>query len=253
MAYCVFLCEGNGVPNKVQIIALAALPLVAIAQSPIDTNRPGFTSSPNTVAAGLWQLETGIDYTRGNSSNRTWSLPAGELRMGISERLEGFVSGFNWTRQESDKGDQEGIKDINAGLKWNLTGADENFSTALMGQFSIPVGDSAFSSDRWDPTAAFIWAGNRGSALSGTVKISKFKSGYQLDNGLKWASSAGEFGTVFVEWEANFPEEENETHWMNFGYQLLSGDHMQFDLNGGLGLNSHSDDYRLGVGFSYGF
>lgn len=239
--------------KKIQTIALATLPLTTMAQSPIDTNRPGFTSSPNTVAPGQWQLETGIDYTRGSDSNRTWSLPAGEIRLGISEHLEGFVNGFNWTRQESDKGDQEGIKDVSAGVKWNLTGTEAVFSTALLGEFSVPVGDSAFSSERWDPTVGFIWAGNRGLALSGTIKVSKFKSGYQLDNGLKWAFAAGESGTVFIEWEANLPEGGDETHWMNFGYQLLSSHHMQFDLNGGVGLNSRSDDYRVGVGFSYVF
>ena len=69
----------------------------------------------------------------------------------------------------------------------------------------------------------------------------------------KWAAAAGDSGTVFVEWEANLPEEGDDTHWMNFGYQLLQRGHIQFDLNGGLGLNSDADDYRLGIGFSYSF
>jgi hypothetical protein len=250
--YCAFP-EDFAVKNRMLGIAIAALPIAAVAQSPIDTNRPGFTSSPNVVAPGRWQLETGIDYTRGSGSSRTWSLPAAEIRIGIDDGLEAFVSGINWTRQEGDKADQEGFKDINTGLKWNLSGGDGAFSTALLGQFSIPVGDNALTSDRWDPTAAFIWAGNRDLALSGTVKLSKFKSGYQLDNGLKWAFSAGNSGTVFVEWEANLPEGGDDTHWMNFGYQLLSGANSQLDINGGLGLNNDSDDYRVGLGFSHQF
>ena len=199
--------------NRMLGIAIAALPIAALAQSSIDTNRPGFTSSPNVVAPGQWQLETGIDYVRGSGSNRTWSLPAAEIRFGVVDGFEAFVSGINWTRQESDKDDQEGFKDISTGVKWNLSGGDGAFSTALLGQFSVPVGDNALTSDRWDPTAAFIWAGNRSLALSGTVKVSKFKS----------------------------------------GYQLLSGAKTQLDLNGGLGLNNDSDDYRVGGGFSHHF
>jgi hypothetical protein len=249
----VHFLEKNSVLKKIQVLALAWLPLATMAQSPIDTNRPGFTSSPNTVARGQWQLETGIDYNRGSGSSKTWSLPAAEIRLGIGDRLEGFVNGINWTQSESNQADQEGFKDIGAGLKWNLTGNEAAFSTALLGQFSVPVGDSNLTSDRWDPTVGFIWAANRGLALSGAIKTSKLKSGYQVDNGLKWAAAAGDSGTVFVEWEANLPEEGDDTHWMNFGYQLLHRGHIQFDFNGGLGLNSDNDDYRLGVGFSYSF
>jgi hypothetical protein len=176
-----------------------------------------------------------------------------EICIGIGDGLEAFVSGINWTWQEHNKAEQEGFKDINAGLKWNLSRRDGAFSTALLGPFSIPVGDNALTGDRWDPTAAFIWAGNRDLALSGTVKVSKFKSGCQLGNGLKWAFPAGNSGTFFVEWEANLPEGGDDAHWMNFGDQLLSGANSQLDINGGLGLNNDSDDYRAGLGFSHRF
>lgn len=90
-------------------------------------------------------------------------------------------------------------------------------------------------------------------AFAGTVKISKFKSGYQLDNGLKWVLPLGDSVTTFVEWEANLPEEGNDTHWMNLGCQLLTRGDTQLDVNAGVGLNDAADDYRLGIGFSHRF
>ena len=85
------------------------------------------------------------------------------------------------------------------------------------------------------------------------VKISNFKAGYQLDNGLKWAIPIGDSVTTFVEWEVNMPENGDNTHWMNLGCQLLRGSDTQLDINAGVGLTSMTDDYRLGVGFSHRF
>jgi hypothetical protein len=233
-------------------LALIALPSVSLAQA-IDTNRPGFTSSPAVVARGQWQMETGLDYSRGSDSSRTWSLPVAEFRVGLTDRLEFFLNGISWTWQDSDQADHNGFKDMGAGIKFSLSGDDSLFSTALLGQLSVPVGDSNFTSDRWDPTVAFIWASNSDVPISGTVKISKFKSGYQLDNGLKWAFPIGGSVTTFIEWEANVPESGGNTHWMNLGYQLLRSSDTQLDINAGVGLTSLTDDYRLGVGFSHRF
>jgi hypothetical protein len=198
-------------------------------------------------------METGLDYVRGSGSTRTWSLPVAEFRVGVADRLELFVNGISWTWQDSGHADHNGLKDMGAGLKLNLSGGDSHFSTALLGQVSVPVGDDHFTSDRWDPTIAFIWANNSGLPLSGMVKVSKFKSGYQLDNGLKWVFQPGESVTTFLEWEANAPENGDDTHWMNLGCQLLRSSETQLDINAGVGLNSATDDYRLGVGFSHRF
>jgi len=233
-------------------LALIALPSVTFAQA-IDTNRPGFTSSSTVVARGQWQIETGLDYTRGTDSSRTWSLPVAEFRVGVANRLEFFLNGISWTWQDTGQADHNGHKDMGAGLKFSLTGGDSLFSTALLGQLSVPVGDKNFTSDRWDPTVAFIWASNSDVAVSGMVKISNFKSGYQLDNGLKWAMLIGDSVTTFIEWEANVPESGDNTHWMNLGCQLLKNSNTQLDINAGIGLTSMSDDYRLGVGFSHRF
>ena len=121
---------------------------------------------------------------------------------------------------------------------------------ALLFQMSVPTGDSDFSSDRWDPSLAFIWAYGGDFSIAGTVKVSDFKGGYQLDNGLKVPFSWGDTHSGFIEWEVNMPQGGGNTHWLNGGYLWLVEDHIQLDFNAGLGLNDRAADYRLGVGFS---
>jgi hypothetical protein len=65
-------------------VAVIAAPSLVAAQ-PIDTNRPGFSYSPNVVAPGQWQLETGISYTRADSDTHSTSLPLAELRVGVAD------------------------------------------------------------------------------------------------------------------------------------------------------------------------
>ncbi len=229
-----------------------ALPNLAAAQS-IDTNRPGFSFSPGVVGLGQWQLETGINYTRSDDDTRTISLPAAEIRIGVADQLEVFVSSLSWSETKSSINESSGLVDMAVGAKVNVSNAEAKTQMALLFQLSVPLGDDSFSSDRWDPSLAFIWAHKGDIAIAGTVKVSKFQSGYQLDNGLKVPFSWGDVHSGFVEWEASLPEDGGTTHWLNGGYQWLPSDRNQLDFNAGLGLNDRAGDYRLGVGFSIRF
>lgn len=236
------------------IIGMASILLAnVVAAQAIDTNRPGFTFSPNTVAKGTWQLETGLDYTRNSSSSEATSLPAAEVRWGVAEQIEVFASGINWTENRNDGNKSSGFGDVNVGTKLAISDPNAVTRLAFLFQLSVPVGEDGFTSDRWDPTAAFIWSSPAGLPISGTVKVSKFRSGYQLDNGLKASFSLAERHHLFAEWEANVPEEGGNTHWLNGGYQFVLAEQMQLDANLGLGLNDRTGDYRLGIGFSYRF
>ncbi len=231
---------------------LLLLPGVLQAQA-IDTNRPGFSFSPNTVANGVWQLETGLDYTKSSSSSKSTSLPVAEVRWGVASQIEVFASGISWTENEVNDRSRSGFTDLNIGTKLAVTEQDARTKMAFLFQLSVPVGEDGFSSDRWDPTAAFIWSHEGALPIAGTVKVSRFRSGFQLDNGLKLPFSINDRHSLFAEWEANLPEDGGSTHWLNGGYQFLNSDQMQLDLNAGLGLYDRAGDYRLGVGFSYRF
>jgi hypothetical protein len=231
------------------VVNVFVLPNVVAGQT-IDTNRPGFSFSPNVVGPGQLQLETGITYIRFDDDIRITSLPLAEIRIGVADQLEVFVSSLSWSEASSANNEASGLVDMVLGTKVNINSAADKTRMAFLFQLSVPTGDDIFSSDRWDPSVAFVWAHNGDLAIAGTVKVSEFRSGYQLDNGLKMPFSWGDAHSGFVEWEMNLPEDGGSSHWLNGGYQWLIDDRMQLDFNAGLGLNDRAGDYRLGVGFS---
>ena len=80
-------------------IALAA-PLHAAANEPINAERPGFSSSPFTLAPSTLQIESGYQYTReaGSSDFDAHTLPLLLIRAGLIERVEIQLSwaGYSW-------------------------------------------------------------------------------------------------------------------------------------------------------------
>ncbi|MDH3418927.1 MAG: transporter [Gammaproteobacteria bacterium] len=221
---------------------------VASAQT-IDANRPGFSFTTGTVPDGRWQLETGIAYARPGSNSRTTSLPFAELRYGVADDMELFVSSLNWARSESGSRDSSGLLDANIGIKI-AAGGGERLRSAVLFQLSVPIGDSDFSSDDWDPGIAYVWAYDGRIPLVGTVMVRDSGDRYQLDNGLQLPYSINDRQTVFVEWEANLPEGGNDAHWLNGGLMWLLDDRRQIDFEAGAGLNDAAGDYRLSAGFS---
>jgi hypothetical protein len=243
------LQPARGAPG---LLLLFIMPALVNAQA-IDTNRPGFSFSPNVVARGQWQLETGVAYDRPGDSTQSWSLPLAEFRLGVSSGIEVFVSSISWTDAESNGNTTSGLVDAVVGTKIALGDTMGRTSMAVLFQVSVPVGDSDLTSDNWDPSAGFIWAHDGTLPLAGTVKVTRFDDFYQLDNGLKMPFAISDGHSAFVEWEANLPEGRDDSHWLNGGYQWLLQETLQLDLNAGVGLNSTAGDYRLGAGFSMRF
>jgi hypothetical protein len=236
--------------HRFWLIAVLITASGVVAGQVVDTNRPGFSFSPNTVGHNEWQVETGLSYSRDNDDSRTTSLPWAEIRFGMGEQFEIFISSLTWSETESSGGDFSGTGDITLGTKFKVSDAAATTQMALLFQFSAPTGDRDYTSDRWDPSIAFIWAHSGTLPIAGTVKISKFGNGFQLDNGLKLPFSFSDSHSAFLEWEANMPEGGGDAHWLNGGFQWLLNDHTQIDVNAGLGLNDRAADYRLGFGFS---
>ena len=237
-----------------RLLALLCLstPASSLAQA-IDTNRPGFSFSPNVVPVGQWQLETGIAWDRPNSDTDIVSLPLAELRYGMADGFELFISSVSWSDADTGTGSANGLLDMVVGTKLSLGDNGGPTTIAVLFQVSVPTGSSDFTSDRWDPSAAFVWSYAGKIPLAGTVKVSRFADGVQLDNGLKLPFAIGADQSAFVEWEANLPEGGGSTHWLNGGYQFLLTEDLQWDLNAGIGLNNRAGDYRLGLGLSIRF
>lgn len=224
---------------------------IASAQT-IDANRPGFSFTTGTVPDGRWQLETGVAYARPGSNSRTTALPFAEIRYGVADDMEIFVSSLNWANSEVGNRDTSGLLDANVGIKI-AAGGGERLRSAVLFQLSVPIGDNDFSSDEWDPGIAYVWAYDGRVPLVGTVMVRDTGDRYQLDNGLQLPYSLNDRQTVFVEWEANLPEGGNDAHWLNGGLMWLLDDRRQIDFEAGVGLNDTAGDYRLSAGFSIFF
>lgn len=222
------------------IVALTAISAAfPLAAQTIDTNRPGFSFAPTVVPTNRLQLEAGMGYDRDSDSI---AVPQAELRYGAADAIELFVSSLNW-----DDGERA---DMTIGSKIAIGGLPDTTQMAALLQVSVPTGNSANSSDRWDPGAALIWAHAGMLSLAGTAKITQFDDGFQIDNGLKLILPSTGRKTVFIEWELNWPEGDDPAHWLNGGYQWLLNAHFQLDANIGFGLNSAAGDYRFGIGLA---
>jgi hypothetical protein len=138
---------------------------------PVDTNRPGFSFSPNVVGTGVWQLETGVDYSRSEGGSRTLELPNAELRYGIDERVEVFVAGINWVDADLGGSSVSGFSDLQIGTKIGLVDANSPTRLAMLFLVSAPTGDNALTSDSWDPKLGMVWSTAGKLPLAGTVTV----------------------------------------------------------------------------------
>ncbi len=243
---------------RIVLVSIAiATPLLLYAPmtpaGPVDTNRPGFSFSPNVVGTGVWQLETGVDYSRSEGGLRTLELPNAELRYGIDDRVEVFVAGLNWIDADLGASSASGFSDLQIGTKIGLVDANSPTRLAMLFLVSAPTGDDAFTSDSWDPKLGLVWSTAGKLPLAGTVTVTEQDGKLRLDNGLKLPFTLNERQSMFVEWEANVPESGSTTHFLNSGFQWLLDDATQLDAGLDLGLDKLGDDYRFGVGFSRRF
>jgi hypothetical protein len=233
--------------------AIAAALVNVVNAEPIDTNRPGFSFTPGVVGKDVWQLETSLGYSRGDNGARSLSLPNAELRYGIGDDVELFISGISWTDAESGGSSTSGFGDMSVGTKIAMGGAGSPTRMALLFLVSVPTGKDGLSSDSWDPALGFVWSTSGKLPLAGTAKVTERDGRLQFDNGLKLPFTLNDRQSVFVEWEANVPESGSSTHWLNSGFQWLLSDEIQVDLGLDLSVSEFGDDYRFAAGFSRRF
>ena len=228
------------------------LPGLTCAQA-IDTNRPGFSYATTTVAPGNWQFESGLAWNEPGDDDESWALPSLELRVGLADSLEVYLSNLSWQNASAPGNDVHGWLDPIVGVKLRLDDGDRIWGAALLAQVSVPLGENAFSTDRWDPAVAFAWSLGTAIPLAGSARVTWLDDEVLFDNGLKLPWSLGDRQVIFAEWEANVREDSDDAHWLNAGYQFLIDAERQLDLNAGWGLNDDAGDFRVGAGFSMRF
>lgn len=223
----------------------------AMAQS-ISAERPGFSSSPLTLAARTLQLEGGYEYRDGGRSE-AHTLPLGLLRYGLLERLELQLSWAGYSRIDVPGADVEGVTDAGLGFKWQATGADAPVPIGIFAGLSLPVGDSELSSDEVDPVLGLFWTRSTAVDLFGTVLISESDNDTVLTNAVGAAFSFDDRRGGYLEYFGSFSDGGGPEHVLNGGLTWLMAVDLQLDVNAGVGLNGRAPDYFVGAGVAYRF
>ncbi len=268
------------VPGLVLAASFILLPASGHAQEvpglvpDLVTDRPDQTESSVVVPPGSVQVEAGWTYTRDDEDGarlETHEAPGTLVRIGLVEKVElrvgwtGFVDAE--VRTPRFQAGVDGVGDADLGVKVHL--ASERGSrpeTALLVSTSVPVGDDAFTSDRFDPAFRLAFS----HTLSERVGL-----GYNVGLGFESAPGAsGELDTLstafytvalgfglsekwgaFVELFGDLPASApgDPAHSFDGGFTYLVRDTLQLDVAGGVGLSDEADDWFVGIGVSARF
>jgi len=222
---------------------------------PISAERPGFSSSPLTLARSTWQLEVGYQFTRDRDGVDIddHTLPLMLLRIGLADRLEMQVNwaGVSWTDLNGRTID--GANDASIGVKWQLTDRDVSTPIGVFAGLSLPVGADEFTSDDVDPAFGLFWSHSGVADFFGTVLISHSDDDTVVDNAVGVSFSLDSTKGAYIEYVGSFAEGNGPEHTVNGGMTFLANENLQLDLQGGLGLNDRAADFFVGFGLAHRF
>jgi len=264
---------------KLRLLA-AAIILLALAaplgaqdlsglKEPISPDRPNFTNSPDTVAPGHLQVESGYTFTR-KGSLKDSSLGELLLRYGLDERCEARlgVGSYHWT-DTGVSGERRisGFQDPYVEVKVRLNEAEAEHrapgvpAMGLLVQTTIPVGAHALTSDAWQPRAALAlyWELTKSLSLGSNLGCA-----YLADSGERFTQcfaslSAGvqmnDKVNAFFE-GFTFSKESargSSTQYLDTGLAYSISNDLQLDIRVGAGLNSPHPNWFTGLGGSIRF
>lgn len=156
--------------NFIKTIVVSLLPLLVTlsvyAEDQIQTDRPDFVESSNTVGKGRFQIETSIGYERDRNaeeSSRTFSLPT-LLRLGLSDDWElrfesdSFLKQNVHDRVTGDRNSNSDWADYSLGLKWHQQDGDDKGSPSVGWLFHVdmPGGTNSFVSNKFRPSVRMV-------------------------------------------------------------------------------------------------
>lgn len=253
---------------------LMALPVPSFAEESIQTDRPDFVESSNTVGKGVFQIETSFSSSWDKSHDvrsRESSTPT-LFRYGIAENWE--------VRLETDGRMHEVIRDHAAhdtthasdyadyslGVKWHQQDGDEHAMTPSVGwlfHLDMEGGSGAFRSHKLRPSlrgvAEWELPDDYSFGIMGGLTYGANDAGDRY-----WAPILGVVaGKSFTEKLRGFIELAGEEIrrdqdggpqvGLNVGTAYLLTPDVQIDTIVSRGLNEFTADYSLGFGLSMRF
>lgn len=257
---------------KIQItFILFAFFLVSNAQkksnlSPINTDRPDQTESPQLMPKGFFQVETGFVYSETENKvfqEKNTSFNATLLRYGLLENLE---LRLEFELSETKKSFKNGMSTITrSGMKPMFTGIKIGI---IKEKGWIPeIGFLGGIQLTFVATEAYKTPGTGGDILLAFSHTLNEKWGFSYNIGSVWNgenpyvsyvySGVLDYAfsqklTGFVEVYGDFPEHSESGHSFDGGITYLLTENIQLDLAGGTGLTSEKE-FFIGVGISARF
>ena len=235
------------------VLLEAKLPL-----PPINTDRPTFTPSVQTIPEGSLQIENGITWNR-NSNGNTVVYPETELRLGLTpeNELQVFVPSAATIFQHPNQ-PYTGIGDGRIGFKHAFTNPmPYSLKASINGLLSIPMGNSVVSSAGVDPSLGVILAREFTPRFTMThqtafgLDTSQTKGKFSINPSLVAAYAITPQLSGFCEYAAFIPIGNTTSHIVDAGVQYIFKQHHAVDARTGVGLFSGEGGAFAGVGYSY--
>lgn len=238
---------------------------------PLVTDRPDVAESPEAVAPGRLQVETGALVTRdeaGGAQRWTFEAPT-KIRVGVASfgqgGLELHIEGSPYQVNEIEIGALElttdGVPDPEVGGKVQFNeGAGAVPTLGLLVALALPIGTDEVSEDRWglSPTLAAGWAlGEHWSVGLNTGTTTDLDEG---DTSLRYALALGRdlgpwlpdlslYGELFG--EVAFADEDEAALGADAGLAYLVTEDVQLDAALFVGLTDAADDWAATLGLSF--
>ena len=235
------------------IPALAA----AIQDTPIATDRPGFSDGSNVVGKGISQAEFGFFRTQVGGS-AFWSAGDLLLRYGVSDDLELRLIGLSYGFAT---GGTDDWLDPSVGFKYRFQrGGDGRPELTFVGQTTIPVGTSPLRSNSVNPTAKLAWTMPYGpGTVGGNLVFARFgSSGARFNQAALSLFYGQSLSPRFAITGEAWVVDRIGPGLDGAGYGSLAGTYLldlntQIDLRIGSGFNESRDGWFLQGGLSVRF
>ncbi|GJQ30575.1 MAG: hypothetical protein HBSAPP03_24590 [Phycisphaerae bacterium] len=227
----------------------------ALPPDPLVSDRPDFTESTGTIAAGRVQIEGGLTAAWGDHA-RTIAGPELLVRLGLGDRLELRLAPPGLAHD----GDDTGWTDANVGFKLRLsTDGPRGLAWSMIGQLAIPSGDATFGAESPEPEIKVLWsfdlndrvslAGNVNCAARSDTDGGLFvEPSVSLSLGVAISDRLG----VFAEGFAFYPIGGGEAAawYLNAGATYALTPDLQLDARIGTGLGGPADELFAGLGIA---
>ena len=223
--------------------ACAALLGSACAQDALTSDRPGFSTSPSTVAQGRLLIEAGLDLAEGG----TFTAPLALVRYGVGPDTEVRAG---WSGLALDGAGADGLGG-SVEVKHTL-GSGQRGATGLLLTATLPPSGGV------DPSAGFLWTRGLGPAsLFGTATVGR----PEADGDRRWvgtnavgvSGSLSERVGVFAEHFVSVTEGPGAArHVIDAGLTYLVTNDLQLDLTAGVGVGGGAGDF-VGAGIARRF